>query len=105
MKRIAIVAIALMTLGMAAFGQTATKYFVAHQGGYIGEATVTVDKKGNVVSASIAEWQGPGGWAEEREADGKKGVPAGAVVRVPIPWRTRRIPIRPYEDTCSTSTT
>lgn len=81
MKKTAIAAITLLVCSVAAFGQTATKYFVAHQGGYIGEATVTVDKKGKVLDASIAEWQGPGGWAE---ADGEA-IPAGAVVRVPDP--------------------
>jgi hypothetical protein len=63
---------------------TATKYFVAHQGGYIGEATVSVDGKGNVVAASFAEWQGPGGWAEYNSPDGK-GLVDGAVVRTPDP--------------------
>jgi hypothetical protein len=84
MKRIAVVLIILL-LASAAFAQTATKYFVAHQGGYVGEATVTVDKKGNVVSASIAEWQGPGGWAEFNSPDGKS-VMDGTVVRVPDPF-------------------
>lgn len=63
---------------------TATNYFVAHQGGYIGEATVTVDKDQNVVAAAFAEWQGPGGWAENNDAEGKA-VVDGAVVRVPDP--------------------
>jgi len=85
MKKTAIAAIALLTCSLAAFGQTATKYFVAHQGGYIGEATVSINKKGKVLDASIAEWQGPGGWAEEQEVNGKEAVPAGAVVRVPDP--------------------
>ncbi|HOX12981.1 MAG TPA: hypothetical protein P5117_00425 [Spirochaetia bacterium] len=84
MKRIAIITIALLLCAWTAFGQTATKYFVAHQGGYIGEATVTVDKKGAVVSASLAEWQGPGGWAEYNSPDGKA-LLDGAVVRVPDP--------------------
>ena len=84
MKRIAIVSIALLLCAGTVFGQTATKYFVAHQGGYVGEATVTVDKKGAVVSASLAEWQGPGGWAEYNAPDGK-GLVDGAVVRVPDP--------------------
>jgi hypothetical protein len=75
----------LFILAGAAFAQTATKYFVAHQGGYVGEATVTVDKKGKVVEASIAEWQGPGGWAEFNSPDGKSLVD-GAVVRVPDPF-------------------
>ena len=84
MKRIAIITLALLLCASAAFGQTATKYFVAHQGGYIGEATVTVDKKGKVLSASMIEWQGPGGWAEYNAPDGKSWVD-GAVVRVPDP--------------------
>lgn len=83
MKRIAIVTIALLLCAWTAFGQTATKYFVAHQGGYIGEATVTVDKKGKVVSASLAEWQGPGGWVEFNGPDHT--MVDGAVVRVPDP--------------------
>jgi len=84
MKRIAIISIALLLCAGTAFGQTATKYFVAHQGGYIGEATVTVDKKGAVLSASLNEWQGPGGWAEFNSPDGKA-LLDGAVVRVPDP--------------------
>ena len=84
MKRIAIISIALLLCAGTAFGQTATKYFVAHQGGYIGEATVSIDKQGKVLSASLAEWQGPGGWAEYNAPDGKSWVD-GAVVRVPDP--------------------
>jgi len=85
MKRSVAVLLALV-LGMAAFAQTtATKYFVAHQGGYVGEATVTIDKKGKVTAASIAEWQGPGGWAEFNSPDGKSLVD-GAIVRVPDPF-------------------
>jgi hypothetical protein len=63
---------------------TATKYFVAHQGGYVGEATVSVDGKGMVVAASFAEWQGPGGWAENNSPDGKS-IVDGAIVRTPDP--------------------
>jgi len=63
---------------------TATRYYVAHQGGYIGEATVTIDQNQKVVSASFAEWQGPSGWAEYNSPDGKSLVD-GAVVRVPDP--------------------
>lgn len=69
----------------AAFAQTATKYFVAHQGGYVGAATVTVNKSGAVVSASLEEWQGPGGWVEYNSPDGKA-LADGAVVRVPDPF-------------------
>ncbi|PKL26443.1 MAG: hypothetical protein CVV27_20270 [Candidatus Melainabacteria bacterium HGW-Melainabacteria-1] len=83
MKKSMILTVALALCATAAFGQTATKYFVAHQGGYIGEATVTV-KRAKVVSASISEWQGPGGWAENNAPDGKSLVD-GAVVRVPDP--------------------
>jgi hypothetical protein len=72
-------------LGSVAFAQTATKYFVAHQGGYVGAATVTVGKDGVVVSAGIEEWQGPGGWAENNSADGKS-IVDGAVVRTPDPF-------------------
>lgn len=63
---------------------TAIKYFVAHQGGYVGEATVTIDAAQKVTAASLAEWQGPGGWAEFNSAD-KKALADGAVVRVPDP--------------------
>ncbi len=84
MKRIAVITIVLLLCAWTAFGQTATKFFVAHQGGYIGEATVTVDKKGKVLSASLTEWQGPGGWAEFNTPD-HKGFADGAVVRVPDP--------------------
>ncbi|MFH2114627.1 MAG: hypothetical protein ABIJ86_08995 [Spirochaetota bacterium] len=85
MKKTALIAIAMMLVcvGFAA-AQTATKYYVAHQGGYIGEATVTVDASGKVTSASSAEWQGPGGWAAFNSADGKA-LADGAVVRVPDP--------------------
>jgi len=76
--------VAFLVLACGAWGQSATKYFVAHQGGYVGEATVTVDPKGNVVSASIAAWQGPGGWAEFNSPDGKSTLD-GYVVRVPDP--------------------
>lgn len=83
MKKIIAVA-AFLVLACGAWAQTATKYFVAHQGGYVGEATVTIDPKGNVVSATIAEWQGPGGWAEFNAPDGKSTLD-GYVVRVPDP--------------------
>jgi hypothetical protein len=72
-------------VGSVAFAQSATKYFVAHQGGYVGVATVTVAKSGDVVSASLEEWQGPGGWAEYNSADGKS-IVDGAVVRAPDPF-------------------
>jgi len=72
-------------VGSVAFAQTATKYFVAHQGGYVGAATVTVGKSGEVVSAALEEWQGPGGWAENNSADGKS-IVDGAVVRAPDPF-------------------
>ncbi|MDD2604179.1 MAG: hypothetical protein PHF66_05155, partial [Desulfobacteraceae bacterium] len=72
-------------LGGLVFAQTATKYFVAHQGGYVGAATVTVDHSGKVVSAELEEWQGPGGWVEYNSPDGKSLV-EGAVVRVPDPF-------------------
>lgn len=81
-KTIAVAVLLAVTCG--AWAQSATKYFVAHQGGYVGEATVTIDPKGNVVSASIAEWQGPGGWAEFNSPDGKSTLD-GYVVRVPDP--------------------
>lgn len=45
------------------FSGTATRYFVAHQGGYLGEAVVTTDDNGNVTAATMNEWQGPSGWA------------------------------------------
>lgn len=72
-------------MAVFAFGQTATKYFVAHQGGYVGEATVTVDKNGKVTAAAITEWQGPGGWAEFNSEDHKSTLD-GYVVRVPDPF-------------------
>ncbi|MBN1519751.1 MAG: hypothetical protein JW923_06645 [Spirochaetales bacterium] len=89
MKRLSIIAlIALALVAMSCAPNyapaTATKYFVAHQGGYIGEATVSVDAKGNVTAASLAEWQGPGGWVEYNGPDGHSLVD-GAVVRVPDP--------------------
>jgi hypothetical protein len=85
MKKLAVL-ISLIAVAGVAFAQTtATKYFVAHQGGYIGEATVTIDAAGKITAASIAEWQGPGGWAENNSADGKS-IVDGAVVRVPDPF-------------------
>lgn len=83
MKKVMFIALALILSASAVFAQTATKYFVAHQGGYIGEATVTI-KGTKVASASIAEWQGPGGFAEFNSPDGKS-VLDGYVVRVPDP--------------------
>lgn len=83
MKRMAVLALLAACAGTA-FAQTATKYYVAHQGGYVGEATVTVDRSGKVIDASYAEWQGPGGWAEFNSTDGKS-LADGAVVRVPDP--------------------
>lgn len=56
---------------------TATKYYVAHQGSYIGEATVTIDANNNVVAATFAEYHGPDGWVVD--------AGDGAVVRVPDP--------------------
>ncbi|HPE88293.1 MAG TPA: hypothetical protein P5298_01580 [Spirochaetia bacterium] len=82
MKR-AVIGAVMFLAAAAAFGQTATKYYVAHQGGYIGEATVTI-KGTKVADASYAEWQGPGGWAEFNSPDGKS-VVDGAIVRVPDP--------------------
>jgi hypothetical protein len=85
MKKSALIAIAMMLVcvGFAA-AQTATKYYVAHQGGYIGEATVSIDAAGKITNASFAEWQGPGGWAAYNSPDGKA-LADGAVVRVPDP--------------------
>lgn len=45
------------------FSGTATRYFVAHMGGYLGEAVVTTDDNGNVTAATMNEWHGPSGWA------------------------------------------
>jgi hypothetical protein len=84
MKKLIVVTAMAALMGVA-FAQTATKYFVAHQGGYVGEATVTVDKKAAVTAASIIEWQGPGGWAENNSPDGKS-LLNGATVRVPDPF-------------------
>ncbi|NCN05385.1 MAG: hypothetical protein GW949_07125 [Spirochaetales bacterium] len=75
---------AVTTSEALADSATATYYYVSHQGGYIGEATVTVGANNEVVSASMAEWQGPNGWAEHNSEDGKSLVD-GAVVRVPDP--------------------
>jgi hypothetical protein len=78
--------VAMVAMASMAFAQaSATKYFVAHQGGYVGEATVSVDKANKITAASIAEWQGPGGWAANNSADGKS-IVDGAVVRVPDPF-------------------
>lgn len=93
MKKIALIALVLLLVMASACStgtkiakqtSTATKYFVAHQGGYIGEATVTVNEKGEVLAAEIHEWQGPGGWAAANSPDGES-VVDGAVVRVPDP--------------------
>jgi len=94
MKKIALVLLVLLmcvgttfamgTKAPAPQTQTATKYFVAHQGGYIGEAIVTVNELGAVTAAEIHEWQGPSGWAENNSADGKS-IVDGAIVRVPDP--------------------
>lgn len=62
----------------------ATKYYVAHQGGYIGEAIVKIDAEGKVIDAHFHEWQGPGGWAAYNSPDGK-GLVDGAVIRTPDP--------------------
>jgi hypothetical protein len=86
MKKSFLVGAVLLLAALAVFAQnvTATKYYVAHQGGYIGEATVTIDQNQKVVSASFADWQGPNGWAEYNSPD-KKSLVDGAVVRVPDP--------------------
>lgn len=68
---------------------TATKFYVAHQGGYIGEATVTVGANNEVVTASFSEWHGPNGWAEYNNEDGTR-LADGAVVRVPDPLANLR---------------
>ena len=47
----------------ADYSGTATKYFDAHNGGYVGEAIVTTNADGVVTSAVMNEWQGPSGWA------------------------------------------
>jgi len=83
MKKITFIALALILSVSAVFAQTATTYYVAHQGGYIGEATVTVSGT-KVTSAAYAEWQGPGGWAANNSPDGKS-IVDGAIVRVPDP--------------------
>lgn len=89
MKKIALIALTVLLIAGTAFAggkkeaapvyepTTATKYFVAHQGGYVGEAKVSIDAMGKVTSATLVEWQGPGGYAEAK---------AGAVVRVPDPF-------------------
>ena len=86
MNRKLIVLLAVFALaGSTAFAQTATKYFVAHQGGYVAAATVTVGKSGEVIAAAIEEWQGPGGWAENNSPKGDA-IVDGAVVRVADPF-------------------
>jgi hypothetical protein len=88
MRKIAFVALVALLLvsvvSVSAQNVTATKFYVAHQGGYIGEATVTIDANNRVVDAKFAEWQGPGGWAAYNSPDGKS-VVDGAIVRVPDP--------------------
>ncbi|HEY9054194.1 MAG TPA: hypothetical protein VIO60_05185 [Rectinemataceae bacterium] len=84
-RKLMVLLVVFALVGSVAFAQTATKYFVAHQGGYVGAATVTIGKGGVVVDASLEEWQGPGGWAENNSADGKS-IVDGAVVRVPDPF-------------------
>jgi len=42
---------------------TGVVYFVAHGGGYVGEARVTTNSAGKVTDAVLNEWQGPSGWA------------------------------------------
>lgn len=94
MKKIVLFALALVAFaGFAgAMGSkeaalkpaTAVMYFVAHQGGYVGEAIVTVNPDGSVKAAEVHEWQGPSGWAENNSADGKS-IVDGAIVRVPDP--------------------
>lgn len=85
MKKIAALLILIAAAGAAFAQTTATAYFVAHQGGYIGESTVTIDKNNKVLAATIAEWQGPGGWAENNSPDGKS-IVDGAIVRAPDPF-------------------
>lgn len=68
---------------------TATKYFVAHEGGSVGEATVTVNDKNEVVSAELNDWHGPSGWAAYNDESGKK-LADGAVVRVPDPLANQK---------------
>jgi len=46
------------------YAGTATKLFVAHGGGYIGEATVTTNANGVVTDAVMNEYHGPSGWAD-----------------------------------------
>jgi len=88
----------LAGLGSSAFGtedmadaetSTATKYFVAHEGGSVGEATVTVNDKNEVVSAELNDWHGPSGWAAYNDESGKK-LADGAVVRVPDPLANQK---------------
>ncbi len=88
-KGILILSASVLALGLVSCGPsyesaTATKYYVAHQGGYIGEAIVSVDAKQQVVAADWHEYVGPGSWAEYNSEDGKSLVD-GAVVRVPDP--------------------
>ena len=93
LKLTAIISMVLLIgLGSSASGadgkvtgiSAATKYFIAHQGGYIGEATVSVNAENEVVSAELNEWQGPSGWAEYNNESGNE-LADGAVVRVPDP--------------------
>ncbi len=90
MKKVLFVVMVLALTGTAVFAggrsenaatATATKYYVAHQGAYIGEATVTVNANHEVVAASFAEYLGLADWAVD--------AGDGAVVRVPDPLANR----------------
>jgi hypothetical protein len=88
-KSLFIVSVLILTTLLVSCGKkyesaTASSYYVAHQGGYVGEATVSVDAKQNITAADWHEFQGPGGWAQYNSADGKSLVD-GAIVRVPDP--------------------
>ncbi len=86
MRKLLFIALILVLTGALVFAggrsennatATATKYYVAHQGAYIGEATVTINGNNEVVAATFAEYHGPDGWVVN-PGD-------GAIVRVPDP--------------------
>lgn len=86
MKKLSLIVLLFALTGTLAFAggssennatATATKYYVAHQGAYIGEARVTVNSDYEVVDAHFSEYHGPDGWVDNGGD--------GAVVRVPDP--------------------
>lgn len=87
-KRIlTVLLVAVMAVSVVAFAActpsyeeaTGVSYFVAHQGGYVGEAIVKIDGAGKVISAELNEYLGPTDWAK-----GSNSAPAdGTIIRFP----------------------